>query len=157
MEQYHSTIGSVAREMLQNFTRKETGNGAPFWDLRENVAWQHQLVMDACGERVAGPAVYSAVFKILLEIYLAENKEQAEDFLYEIDPCTEVSELTAWLHISDRNMDYLNRVLYHGKPADARNMLAEAHKLYLQDIGARLIEAIDGYILQYIYNGRAAN
>lgn len=157
MEQYHSTIGSVAREMLQNFTRKETGNGAPFWDLRENVAWQHQLVTDACGERVAGPAEYSAVFKILLEIYLAENKEQAEDFLYEIDPCTEVSELTAWLHASNRNMDYLNRVLYHGKPADARHMLAEAHKLYLQDIGARLIEAIDGYILQYIYNGRAAN
>lgn len=157
MEQYHSTIGSVAREMLQNFTRKETGNGAPFWDLRENVAWQRQLVMDACGERAAGPAVYSAVFKILLEIYLADNKEQAEDFLYEIDPCTEVSELTAWLHTSDRNMDYINRVLYCGKPADARNMLAEAHKLYLQDMGARLIEAIDGYILQYIYNGRAAN
>lgn len=157
MEQFHSTIGSVAREMLNNFTRKDRNDGMPFWDLRENVEWQHRLVVDACGERVLGPEAYSAVFKILLEIYLAENKEQAEDFLYDIDPGSNVSELTAWLHASDKHVDYLNRVLRRGKPADARNLLAEAHKLYLQDLGVRLIEAIDGYILQYIYNGRAAN
>lgn len=157
MEQFHSTIGSVAREMLQNFTRKDRKNGAPLWDLRENVAWQHRLIMEACGERQLGPEAYSAVFKILLEIYLADNREQAEDFLYDIEPCQDTAELTAWLHASEKHVEYLNRALRGQKSTDARKILAEAHKLYLQDLGVRLIEAIDSYILQYLYNGRAAN
>lgn len=157
MEQFHSTIGSIAREMLQNFTRKDQKDGAPLWDLREHATWQHRLIMEACGEGLLRPETYSAVFKILLEIYLADNKEQAEDFLYDIEPCQDTKELTAWLHASEKHLEYLNRALRSQKSTDAHKILAEAYKLYLQDLGTRLIEAIDGYILQYIYNGRAAN
>lgn len=145
-----SNIGSISRRFLQNFTKKTHSNGGTFWDLRENIEWQHQLVMEACNNQMLSPEVYSAVFKILIEIYVADNREQAEEFLYDIEPYGELSDLTAWLAAAPENVTYLSTVMREGNAQDAEAALAKAHKRYLVDIGTNLIDALEQYIAREV-------
>lgn len=148
MEQLQSTIGSVAREMLKNFTKRDNRNGRQVWDLREYVDWQQHIVMEAYGGRELCPEAYGAVFRILLEIYLARQREEAEEFLREIEPYDNVSELTTWLDSSSENIKYVNRALAENYSTNGITVLGRAHQLYLQDIGRKLIDAIERHIHQ---------
>lgn len=142
MEQLYSSIGSLARQMLGNFTRRTRRDGTPYWDLREDVDWQHQVVMEAWGNRMLCAEAYNTAFKLLLEIYIASNEEEAEEFLYEIEPYSEVRDLTGWLNSAPEHVEYLTEVLQADPPRDGREALARAHWLFLQDAGERLLKAI---------------
>lgn len=139
---HRHTLGSICRVMLQNYTRHTRQDGRKYWDLREDVDWQHQLVMDACGDRMLSPEAYAGVFRILMEIYIAENRAQAEEFLGDIEPYAGIEDLTGWLHSSAQNLDYLTRALREGYCRDGAEALARAHQLFLIEIGHNLIEAL---------------
>ncbi len=141
MQHTNSLISIVSRQMLKNFTKKRN-NGSQYWDLKQDIDWQHNIVMDVYQDRNPSPEVYNAVFKVLLEIYVSENEEQAEEFLYDIEPYTEVSDLTRWLHSSPQNVQYLTIVVQSYQPQNGIQALAKAHQLYLQDVGQHVIEAI---------------
>jgi len=157
MEQLQSTIGGVARQMLNNFTREEERDGLQFWKLRENVEWPRHLVMAACGDRLDHPQAHEAVFKVLIEISLAENREQAEEFLNDIEPYHNLAELTAWLNGSQKNVEYVTAVLQRGNPSNGMEVLAKAHKLYLQDVGQQIIDALQGYVVKNVYAEKPLN
>lgn len=151
MEQLHSTIGSVARRMLDDFTRYEEQDGSQYWKLREEGEWQHHILMDACEGRIDYPQAYDAVFKVLVEIYLAENREQAEEFLYDIEPYDNLTDLNAWLGASHKNVEYVTAILQRGNPSSGLEVLAKAHKLYLQEVGRRIIDALEEYVAHSVY------
>lgn len=151
MQQLQSTIGGVARQMLDNFTREEKRDGLLFWKLREDTEWTHHLVMAACGDKMNSPQAHEAVFKVLIEISLAENREQAEEFLNDIEPYQTIAELTAWLDSSQKNVEFVTVVLQRGNPSSGMEVLAKAHKLYLQDIGRQIIDALQGYVVKNVY------
>ena len=149
MEQLQTTrinIGSLSRQILQNFTQKERKDGSTFWDLRNDIEWQHQLAIEACEQSMLSPESYATIFKILIEIYVAENREQAEDFLYDIEPYAEVADLTAWLNAAPENVDYLTEAICQGTAKNGVEALAKAHKLFLIDIGMNLIEALAQHV-----------
>ncbi len=151
MEQLQSTIGSIAREMLRNFTKKEHSSGRQIWDLREYVDWQHHVVMEAYGDRELCPEAYASVFRVLLEIYVAEYREEAEDFLRDIEPYDTLSELTSWLDSSPENIKYVNRALQENYSTNAMNILARAHQLFLLEVGKNLIQAIERHIQRPVF------
>ncbi len=140
------TIGSISREILDNFTKKTLKDGSQFWDFREDIEWQHHIVMDAYGHRMLCPEAYNTIFKILMEVYIADNSEQAEDFLVDIEPHATTSQLTGWLHSASENVEYLSRAMAVVTSNDGTEALAMAHKLFLQEVGASLIQAIKRYI-----------
>ena len=143
---HRQTLGSLCRVMLQNYTRHTRQDGRKYWDLREAVDWQHQLVMDAYGERMLCPEAYASVFRILMEIYIAENRAQAEEFLDDIEPYAAAEELSGWLQSSTQNFDYLTRALRERHYRDGAEALARAHQLFLIEIGQNLIEALSRMI-----------
>ena len=151
MEPLHSTIGSLARQMLDDFTRNEEQNGSQYWQLREEAQWQHHLLVDACKGAIETPQACDAVFKVLIEIYLAENREQAEEFLYDIEPYDNLTDLTAWLSASHKNVEYVTAVLRQENPSSGMEVLAKAHKLYLQEIGRRIVKVLQEYVLRNAY------
>ncbi|MEL6821761.1 MAG: hypothetical protein AAFP70_08380 [Calditrichota bacterium] len=146
MDQVFPTIGSISRQMLSNFTVRERGDGERFWDLREDVDWQHSIVMDAYGRRILSADAYATVVKLLVEIYIASNSEEALEFLNDIEPYREIEELTGWLHAADSNLDYLTRVMLKRQYFDAEEALSDAHCLFLQEIGKNLITAIEEHV-----------
>lgn len=143
---HRHSLGSICRVMLQNYTRHTRQDGRKYWDLREDVDWQHQLVMDAYGERMLCPEAYASVFKVLMEIYIAENRAQAEEFLGDIEPYAGIDDLTGWLYSSASNLDYLTRALRERHYRDGAEALARAHQLFLIEIGQNLIEALSRVI-----------
>ncbi len=151
MEQVQANIGSISRKVLENYTKKDHKDGTQFWDLREDVEWQHHLVMEAYKDRMLCPEAYNTVFKILMEIFIAENEEQAEDFLYDIEPHQDINELTSWLHSSPQNIEYLTAALRENGVSDGVKILAKAHKLFMQEIGNNLIQAISEYLAKNTY------
>jgi hypothetical protein len=157
MQQLQETIGGVARQMLDNFTKEEERDGLQFWKLREDVEWTHHLVMTACGDKMSSPQAHEAVFKVLIEISLAENREQAEEFLNDIEPYQNLAELTAWLNGSQQNVEFVTAVLQRGNPSSGMEVLAKAHKLYLQDIGRQIIDALQGYVVENVYAEKPLN
>jgi len=157
MEQVYPTIGSISRQMLSNFTVRERGDGERFWDLREDIDWQHSIVMDAYGRRMLSPEAYATVVKLLVEIYVASNSEEAQEFLNDIEPYRETEELTGWLHASDSNIDYLTRILQHRTYADAEEALADAHKLFLQEVGKSLIASIEEHVNELCISTTSVN
>ncbi len=146
MEQNHLTVGSISREMLKNFTRKHRSNGRQYWDLREDVDWQHRIVLTANNNRMLSGEVYSNIFRLLMEIYIAENTEQALEFLQNIEPYDTVSHLTGWLDASPENLKYLNQSLDDDFSNNGMKLLAKAHQMYLLELGQNLVHAIDDYI-----------
>lgn len=143
---HRHTLGSICRVMLQNYTRHTRQDGRKYWDLREDVDWQHQLVMDAYGDRMLCPEAYASVFRVLMEIYIAENRVQAEEFLDDIEPYAGGDDLTGWLHSSEHNLDYLTRALRERPYRDGAEALSRAHQLFLIEIGQNLIEALSRMI-----------
>ena len=148
MEHVQVTIGSISREMLKNFSRRQRSNGRQCWDLREDITWQHRIVMAAYNDRILTSEVYSNIFRILMEIYVAENPEQAIEFLQEVEPYDTVSQLTGWLDASPENIKYVNLALQEDSMASGMTILSRAHKLYLKEVGLNLISAIDSHINQ---------
>lgn len=146
MDQVFPTIGSISRQMLSNFTVRERGDGERFWDLREDVDWQHSIVMDAYGQRILSADAYATVVKLLVEIYIASNTQEAQEFLNDIEPYREIEELTGWLHAADSNLNYLTRVMQQRQYIDAEEALADAHCLFLREIGKNLISAIEEHV-----------
>lgn len=151
MEQLQVTIGSVARQILDSFTRNENPDGSYTWHLREDIERQEYLAKEVLGNVGVQPETQNAVFKVLLEIYLAENTEQAEEFLGDIDPYDNIADLTTWLNASDTHVQYVTKALRKGNVNDGTQVLAKAHKLYLHDIGSKVIEAIQKRVLQYAH------
>ncbi|MCB0263508.1 MAG: hypothetical protein R3C41_01690 [Calditrichia bacterium] len=146
MEQNHLTVGSISREMLKNFTRKHRSNGRQYWDLRDDIDWQHRIVLTANNNRILSAEVYSNIFRLLMEIYIAENIDQALEFLQNIEPYDTVSHLTGWLDASPENLKYLNLSLDDDFSNNGMTLLAKAHQMYLLDLGQNLVHAIDNYI-----------
>lgn len=151
MEQVQVNIGTISRRFLENFTRKDLKDGTKIWDLKEDVEWQHNLVIEAYEDRMLCPEAYNTVFKILMEIFVAENDEQAEDFLYDIEPYNDINDLTSWLHSSTRNIEFLTAALRENGVTDGEKVLEKAHTLFLQEIGFNLIEAIKAYLAKGAY------
>jgi hypothetical protein len=151
MEQTRITIGSISRQILENYTKKDYKDGAQFWDLRDDVEWQHNLVIEAYKDRMLCPEAYNTVFKILIEIFVAENEDEAEDFLDEIEPYEDINDLTSWLHSSTQNIEYLTTALHENGVSDGVKILAKAHKLFLKDIGTNLIRAISEFLAKDAY------
>lgn len=146
MHQDLPTIGGVAREMLENFTQKTRPDGTVFWDFRDDVEWQYRILSSAMQAAEVPGSVNSAVFHVLMEIYVAENVEQAEDFLADIAPYATPDELTNWLNSDTRHLEYVTEILKHKIVKDGETLLAYANRLFLKRIGSRLISAIDRYL-----------
>lgn len=141
-QQLSNNIGIVAREFLKNFTKKTRTDGSQFWDLARDIDWQHNLVMEAYGERMLCPEAYCSVFKILVEVFVASNREEAEEFLLDIEPYANISDLTGWLNSDSANIDYLTKVINHHNPADGVSALSIAHRSFLMDVGQKLINGL---------------
>ena len=148
MEHASLTIGDVSRQMLFNFTRKRRENGSTMWDLRPDADWQHRLVMETYQNPMPSEENYTAIFRILMEIHIADNQQEAMEFLEQIEPYEDVSDLTAWLNASKQHVRYLDAVLTEEEPGDAIRALATAHQRYLQDLGTKLIRRLHTYVQQ---------
>lgn len=157
MHQVQPTIGEVSRQILQNFTRRELNDGRRIWDLEQNVDWQHEIIRNALQDPIENPEVCSSIFRILLEIFVASSQEEAEELLLEIEPSSDLRELTGWLHSSEKNIEYINQVLQIASSADGLTLLAMAQRLFLQDTGRRIIDEIQQYIHQKEYSSPALN
>jgi hypothetical protein len=149
MEQVQVTIGNVARQILGSFTMDENPGSLRSWHLREDMGRQERLVKEVLGSVGVYPETQKAVFKVLLEIYLAENKEQAEEFLDDIEPYDNIADLTAWLNDSESHIRYVTEALQEGNSNEGVQVLAKAHKFYLHHIGRKVIEAIHKRVLRY--------
>ncbi len=150
MEHLNNTIGSISKEILKNFTKKEGSNGKQIWDLRKDIDWQQHIVMESYGNRTLCPEAYASIFRILLEIYIAESRIEAEEFLQNIEPYDTIPELTTWLDSSPDNIEYLNKALLENDRTNGLEILERAHQLYLKDIGLNLISSIYKHIEQPI-------
>ncbi len=157
MQHVHPTIGEVSRQILQNFTRRELNDGRRIWGLEKEIEWQHQIVQNALDASIVTSEVYSSIFRILLEIFVANSQEEAEELLLEIEPSSDIKELTGWLHSSEKNIEYLNRVLRSKEISDGAAVLAAAQKMFLQEVGSRVISEIQRYIQQKEYASPALN
>jgi len=157
MEHLNNTIGSISKEILKNFTKKEGSTGKQIWDLRKDIDWQQHIVMESYGNRTLCPEAYASVFRILLEIYIAESRDEAEEFLQNIEPYDTIPELTAWLDSSPQNIEYLNKALSTDEHTNGLEILECAHRLFLQEIGLSLISSIYRHIEQPVLQFNATN
>ena len=145
-QQVFTNIGTIAKEFLKNFTRRTRNDGSQFWDLSQDVEWQHNLVMEAYGDRMLCPEAYTTVCKILVEVFVASTPEEAEEFLLDIEPYVNISDLTEWLHSDSANIEYLSEALTSVQPADGVTALSIAHRQFLQDVGFRLLKGLQSRI-----------
>lgn len=146
MQQDLPTIGGVAREMLESFTRRTRSDGSSAWSFRDDIEWQHRILSRALKCSELPECCSEAVFYVLMEIYVAENVEQAEDFLSDITPYQSLDKLTSWLNADPANLDYVTQVLQEKAINDGKMLLAQANLLFLKNIGTRVITAIEDYI-----------
>ncbi|RMG25834.1 MAG: hypothetical protein D6732_21975 [Methanobacteriota archaeon] len=146
MEQQVLSIGDVARQLLNRFYKTSREDGSEVWLFQSDEDWQHQIIADVSDSPLQSPEQYSAIFRVLLEIFVAENQEQAEEFLLEMEPMVTPGELTAWLHASTSNLHYLTLALHKNNVKEAEDLLLGAYKIYLQNIGENIIRNINIYL-----------
>lgn len=148
MEHDVLTIGQVAQQLLNNFVKEKHQDGPAHWIFQSTADWQHRIIADIWDSPILSPDVYSAVFRVLLEIYVAENEDQAEEFLWEIEPAISDAELTGWLNASPRHIHYLTIALRENNVKDGGDVLRKAYRLFLLDIGMNLIHNIGRFLTQ---------
>ncbi len=148
MEHDVLSIGHVAQQLLNNFVKEKRQVGPDYWIFQSSEDWQHRIIADIWDSPILSPEIYSAVFRILLEIFVAENEDQAEEFLWEIEPAVSDAELTGWLNASPQHIHYLTIALRENNVKDGGDVLRKAYRLFLLDIGKNLIRNISRFLTQ---------
>ena len=146
MEQQNQSIGSIARAMLKYFTPTHTDDGQISWQLGEAPEWVKRVIQQSCPGQSISPDFSNALFNILMEIYIADNYEEAVEFVLQMEPEKDIERLTAWLHKAPEHLQYLTNVLANNPVADGVTLLSLAYQDYLTEIGLRLTSAIDDYV-----------
>lgn len=146
MEQQNQSIGSIAKAMLKCFTPTHFDEGQIIWQLGEAPEWVKRVVQRSYPDQSISPDFSNALFNILIEIYIADNYEEAAEFVMQMEPEKDIERLTAWLHKSPDHLQYLTNVLATNPVADGVTLLSLAYRDYLREIGLRLIGAIEDYI-----------
>ncbi len=150
MEHEVLTIGQVAQQLLNNFVKEKRQEGPDYWVFQSSADWQHRIIEDISDSPILCPDIYSAVFRVLLEIFVADNEEQAEEFLWDIEPDISEVELTSWLNASPRHIHYLTIALRENNVKDGGDILRKAYRLFLIDIGMNLINNISRFLSQQV-------
>jgi hypothetical protein len=146
MEQQIQTIGSVVRAMLKYFTPIYTDDAQISWELSDVPDWVSQIIQACWPNQPINTEISNILFHIFLEIYIAENYEEAVEFVMQIEPEEDIEKLTAWLHKNPKNLQYLSNVLANNPVADGVKLLSQAYQDFIMEIGLRLTSAIEDFI-----------
>lgn len=151
MKTTEKTIQSVAQEMYDNLetaTRTAAAGGGKFIRNKEEIAWQKTIIHAAHGDALPDDYIYQFI-RDALEV-LADSKEGEEDeALYAIEPDVYTSDLTAWLHSSNRRTYYITEVQEEMGPiTDGFQLLGAAQQKEKQEVAQLVLEGIRKYLAE---------
>jgi len=145
------TIKSVAQEMYDNLEMKTRDNGEKFICTKETIYWQRDIIHNAHLDRLPNDDIYDRIQTILEAFTYLDNdadQHEAQEVIYDIEPDIYTHDLTKWLHDHNANIGYLDQAMESScdSSTDATYLLMDAQKLYIEDIGDKVLQGIIDYI-----------
>ena len=125
---------NLAQKLAETFQLKTTNNLKPYYITISQNKKFIQFIQDLYQQSPHDNFIFKTIYQSLLHFSDYFNIQTAKDSIFELDPLSDILELTKWLYSNTNRITYLTMVIKNKQILDGTELLQQAQLIEIQHI-----------------------